>query len=135
MSLEARRRAFEPFFTTKPDSGGTGLGLEMVYGFVRQSGGHVTLYSELGHGTSFGLYLPAVRQANNMGFIALEHPKDPISLLGRGEAILIAEDNVRVRKLSIERIHDLGFETLEADSDDQAYQLLKDGAKVDAGVF
>lgn len=131
MSLEAQRRAFEPFFTTKSDRGGTGLGLAMVYGFVRQSGGHVTLYSELGHGTSFGLYFPAVQETDDVDLTAFKRTKEPLSPRGRGETILIVEDNVRVRKLSIERIRDLGFETLEADSGDRAYKMLKDGAKVD----
>ena len=131
MSLEAQRRAFEPFFTTKSESGGTGLGLAMVYGFVRQSGGHLTLYSELGHGTSFGLYFPAVRQADQKDMPALDRLYEPTSPQGRGETILIVEDSVKVRKLSIERIRDLGFETLEADSGDQAYQMLRDGAEVD----
>ncbi len=132
MSLEAQRRAFEPFFTTKAKSGGTGLGLAMVYGFVRQSGGHVTLYSELGLGTSFGLYFPAHLQAGGQddpGTAPADARRN--TPLGNGEVILIVEDNPIVRKLSIERIRDLGFETLEAESGDQAYQMLKDGAEAD----
>ncbi|WP_299692137.1 PAS domain S-box protein [uncultured Tateyamaria sp.] len=131
MSIEAQRRAFEPFFTTKDESGGTGLGLAMVYGFVRQSGGHVTLYSELGLGTSFGLYFPAVRQKAETAdaHVATDMRQDPPR--GNGETILIVEDNERVRKLSIERIRDLGFATLDADSGDRAYEMLKNGAEVD----
>jgi PAS domain S-box-containing protein len=131
MSLEAQRRAFEPFFTTKADSGGTGLGLAMVYGFVRQSGGHVTLYSELGLGTSFGLYFPAVEQEDALDGISQASAAKKAVPRGKGETILIVEDNPRVRKLSIERIRDLGFATLEAESGDQAYTMLKAGAQVD----
>ena len=131
MSIEAQKRAFEPFFTTKSESGGTGLGLAMVYGFVRQSGGHVTIYSELGLGTSFGLYFPALRQstAQSGDDAYLGHASEP--LRGNGETILIVEDNPKVRKLSIERIRDLGFRVLEAESGDKAYQMLQDGAQVD----
>lgn len=131
MGLEAQRRAFEPFFTTKAESGGTGLGLAMVYGFVRQSGGHVTLYSELGLGTSFGLYFPAVPHETKTDRVHptdMERHKPP---RGKGETILIVEDNERVRKLSIERIRDLGFATLAAKNGDQAYEMLKAGAQVD----
>lgn len=131
MSLEAQQRAFEPFFTTKADSGGTGLGLAMVYGFVRQSGGHVTLYSELGLGTSFGLYFPTIEKSDGTGPAALNRSNDAATPTGEGQTILVVEDNDRVRKLSIERIRDLGFKTLEAASGDQAYQLLMDGAEVD----
>jgi CheY-like chemotaxis protein len=131
MSLEAQHRAFEPFFTTKAESGGSGLGLAMVYGFVRQSGGHVTLYSELGYGTSFGLYFPAVQKADVADVAAVKLGTTHALPRGHGETILVVEDNVRVRKLSIERIRDLGFETLEAVSGDQAYKMLKDGAQVD----
>ena len=132
MGIEAQRRAFEPFFTTKSDSGGTGLGLAMVYGFVRQSGGHVTLYSELGLGTSFGLYFPALVHADAKGESThASSTETKLSPRGNGETILVVEDNPKVRKLSIERIQDLGFATLEAENGDQAYQMLKDGAPVD----
>ncbi|MDW3223853.1 MAG: PAS domain S-box protein [Paracoccaceae bacterium] len=131
MSLEAQRRAFEPFFTTKSEHGGTGLGLAMVYGFVRQSGGHITLYSEIGHGTSFGLYFPAVHASDTHVGAALAPDSKTGIPRGRGEKILIVEDNIRVRKLSIERIRDLGFETVEAESGDQAYRMLKNGLQVD----
>jgi signal transduction histidine kinase len=67
MSIEAQRRAFEPFFTTKTKSGGTGLGLAMVYRFVKQSGGHIMLYSEVGLGTSFELFFPVLPVAQNGG--------------------------------------------------------------------
>lgn len=129
MSIEAQERAFEPFFTTKSDSGGTGLGLAMVYGFVRQSGGHVTLYSELGLGTRFGLYFPALSvdqstldTARNSG--ANNMPP------GRGETVLVVEDNPKVRALSIKRIHDLGYRTAVAQSGDEAYAMLRSGVKV-----
>ncbi len=131
MSMEAQRRAFEPFYTTKSDNGGTGLGLAMVYGFVRQSGGHVTLYSELDLGTSFGLYFPAVKQPDvrhTFGASAYHKPKPKN---GTGQTILIVEDNPKVRKLSIERIRDLGYMVREADCGDQAYEMLKTDARVD----
>ena len=130
MPPEAQSRAFEPFFTTKSDSNGTGLGLAMVYGFVRQSGGHITLYSEPGHGTSFGLYFPSAHAA-----AAIETAPKPDTPLapwhGNGERILVVEDNALVRKISVERIRDLGFATEEASSGDEAYQMLKDGVAVD----
>ena len=130
MSLDAQRRAFEPFFTTKSDSGGTGLGLAMVYGFVRQSGGHITLYSELGHGTSFGLYFPALRDSatqtpGRAGRPAQNQPR------GNGQVVLVVEDNPRLRKLSIERIRDLGYRTQEAGDGDAAFALLTSGTHVD----
>ena len=131
MSVEAQRRAFEPFFTTKGDSGGTGLGLAMVYGFVRQSGGHVTLYSELGLGTSFGLYFPAIPQGAAHSDSKVKPDTKSQTPKGNGEVVLIVEDNPKVRKLSIERIRDLGFVTLEAKSGDQAYAMLKQGTQVD----
>ncbi|SPH27458.1 Blue-light-activated protein [Ascidiaceihabitans donghaensis] len=131
MGLEAQRRAFEPFFTTKEEGGGTGLGLAMVYGFVRQSGGHVTLYSELGLGTSFGLYFPAVPHEMLTKDVPLAGHQHHALPRGNGETILIVEDNPRVRKLSVERIHDLGFATLEAENGDRAYEMLKSGAQVD----
>ena len=131
MDEEAQQRAFEPFFTTKSDTGGTGLGLAMVYGFVRQSGGHVTLYSELGHGTSFGLYFPAVREPDGTHLPATERSQHDAAPRGCGQTVLVVEDNARVRKLSIERIRDLGFKTLAANNGEQAYQMLKNGAEVD----
>ncbi|WP_050929751.1 ATP-binding protein [Aestuariivita boseongensis] len=131
MSPEAQQRAFEPFFTTKTDKGGTGLGLAMVYGFVRQSGGHITLYSELGHGTSFGLYFPMALDVDQPRPAPTTSDTLPVTLRGPGERVLIVEDNAKVRRLAVERIQSLGFETLAAENGELAYQMLKDGAQVD----
>lgn len=130
MTQDAQRRAFEPFFTTKADSGGTGLGLAMVYGFVRQSGGHITLYSELGHGTSFGLYFPVLETVGTQTS-TISSRSASVLPSGRGQVVLVVEDNPRVRKLSIERIRDLGYQTLEASNGDDAYTLLRSGTHVD----
>lgn len=131
MSVEAQQRAFEPFFTTKSESGGTGLGLAMVYGFVRQSGGHITLYSELGHGTSFGLYFPAVPVHDDQLTPGDDRNARNSLPLGHGETVLIVEDNPKVRKLSVERIRDLGFKTEEASNGDDAYRMLTNGIHAD----
>jgi len=131
MSPEAQRRAFEPFFTTKADSGGTGLGLSMVYGFVRQSGGHITLYSEVGHGTSFGLYFPVAHNSAQTGTARADHATPDALPRGDGEVVLIVEDNAKIRKLAVDRIRKLGFQTKEAESGDAAYAMLKAGLQVD----
>jgi PAS domain S-box-containing protein len=127
MTPETQQRAFEPFYTTKSNAGGTGLGLATVYGFVRQSGGYITLYSEPGLGTSFGLYFPALHADQKTaqpatGWIS-QSPPEPVS----GKTVLVVEDNPKVRKLSVERLKDLGFVTKEAANGDAAYRLLKTG--------
>ena len=127
MSVEAQKRAFEPFFTTKSETGGTGLGLAMVYGFVRQSGGHITLYSEPGHGTSFGLYFPVVEGSG----AEVGRKKDNRAPKGTGQTVLVVEDNPKVRRLSVERIRELGYRTEEAENGDVAYALLTSGIPVD----
>lgn len=129
MGPEAQQRAFEPFFTTKSETGGTGLGLAMAYGFVRQSGGHITLYSEPGHGTSFGLYFPVVTadEADGVG----EREPGSLAPQGTGQTILVVEDNPKVRRMSVERVRDLGYRTEEAESGDAAYDLLRGRTDID----
>jgi CheY-like chemotaxis protein len=102
----------------------------MVYGFVRQSEGHVTLYSELGLGTSFGLYFPGLPAQDEQGDAPVPNDAQRVQR-GAGQTVLIVEDNAKVRKLSRARIRDLGFATIEAEDGDQAYQILKEGAAVD----
>lgn len=130
MSPEAQKRAFEPFFTTKAENGGNGLGLATVYGFVRQSGGHVTLYSEPGLGTSIGLYFPALPATST---IQTEKPTPASAQAAdnKGQTVLIVEDNPRVRKLTVERISDLGFNVEVAENGEQAYDMLRSGAHAD----
>ncbi|NNE86570.1 MAG: PAS domain S-box protein [Silicimonas sp.] len=131
MSQEAQQRAFEPFFTTKTDRGGTGLGLAMVYGFVRQSGGHITLYSEEGHGTSFGLYFPASAATSANGLPEDSTGAPTMAGIFEGKSVLVVEDNPKVRSLSVARLKDLGFDVIEAKSGDAAYEALASGKKVD----
>jgi PAS domain S-box-containing protein len=104
-------RVFEPFFTTKEVGKGTGLGLAMVYGFVKQSGGHVKLYSELGAGTSVKVYLPR-RATDGAVFEAPAASAAPKS--AGAETILVVEDDADVRTYSIEVLHELGYRVLEA---------------------
>jgi PAS domain S-box-containing protein len=131
MSPEMQKRAFEPFYTTKADLNGTGLGLAMVYGFVRQSGGHITLYSEVGHGTNFGLYFPALREAAEAELAVAKGNGKPDLPLGNGECVLVVEDNPKVRRISVDRLHALNYRTEEAEDADVAYQILQDGANID----
>ncbi len=128
MSPEVRQRAFEPFYTTKPVGTGSGLGLSMVYGFVKQSGGHVQLYSELGHGTTVRLYLPARGETWNAG----EAPTHaaPAHRLS-GETILVVEDDPRVRRVSIRRLKELGYTVLEAESGPAALTVLREEKPID----
>lgn len=114
MAEGVRERALEPFFTTKPAGSGTGLGLSSVYGFVKQSGGHLALYSEEGKGTSVRLYLPAPADAD--GPRPEVFPTDngvPPSL---GETVLVVEDEERIRRVAVARLSELGYRVFEAEN-------------------
>jgi PAS domain S-box-containing protein len=124
---EAMGRIFEPFFTTKAEGSGTGLGLSMIFGFSKQSGGHINVYSEVGMGTSFRLYLP--RALDTAG--EDNDNSDPRQFQrGAEECVLIVEDNSAVRRIVARRIRHLGYRTLEADRAEAALELLRH-AKVD----
>ena len=127
MSPKVREHAFEPFYTTKAPGAGSGLGLSMVYGFVKQSGGHVQLYSELGHGTTIRLYLPA----RGEGAGAAEVAADQALASASGERILVVEDDPRVRRVAVRRLKELGYVTVEAESGPAALRLLEGGHPFD----
>jgi signal transduction histidine kinase/CheY-like chemotaxis protein len=120
MSAASIEKAFEPFFTTKEAGKGTGLGLSQVYGFIRQSRGHVKIYSELGEGTSVKLYLP--RFDGHEVDAPAEAPAG--SERGRGETILIVEDDDGVREYAAEILRDLNYQILEARDSESALKLL-----------
>jgi PAS domain S-box-containing protein len=111
MTEEVRSRAVEPFFSTKDVGQGTGLGLSMVYGFARQSGGHLVLNSREGAGTSIELYLPATDETAHEPEVRTSLDKLPV---GRGERVLLCEDDDDVRFFSSETLKDLGYEVIEA---------------------
>jgi CheY-like chemotaxis protein len=119
---------FEPFFTTKDVGKGTGLGLSMIYGFAKQSGGHVKIYSEVGHGTTVRLYLPRLASA-----AAAASPAAPAPAGGKGggETILVVEDNPDVRRLVLRQLRDFGYTVIEAANGPQALKILEDGAAID----
>jgi len=123
-------RVFEPFFTTKPMGRGTGLGLAMVYGFAKQSAGHVTLYSESGEGTTVKLYLPRVPATATA--TAQTHDRAPVAMVeGGGEIILLVEDDELVRRFAGNLLRALGYQVIEAPNGQEALTILRARADVD----
>jgi PAS domain S-box-containing protein len=127
MSAEVIDKAFDPFFTTKPIGQGTGLGLSMIYGFVRQSGGHVELASAVNKGATVSLYLPRSADA------AAAAPPSNLAPtpLGQGETVLIVEDDAAVRLLVVSVLEELGYTALEASDSAQALPILESNSRLD----
>ena len=126
MPPSVRERAFEPFFTTKEKGRGTGLGLSMIYGFAKQSGGHATVYSEIGRGTTVNIYLP------RYGAEAAQVEETEMAVpVVSGKTVLVVEDDPRVRKLTVNRLETLSYATLVAADAHEALAILGSGAEVD----
>ena len=126
MPADVVSRAFEPFFTTKGVGAGSGLGLSMVYGFAKQSGGHVSIYSEEGLGSTITLYLPPAASEPMMKKLSADDI--PTS---KNETILVVEDDPRVRRLTVTRLEGLGYHILAAENGPAAMNILRGKNKVD----
>ena len=125
MTPEVLEKAFDPFFTTKPVGKGTGLGLSQAFGFVRQSGGNLKVYSEIGHGTTFKIYLPRF-----YGEAAVP-TRRPASLPVRGgspaEVVMVVEDEQRMRDFTVEALRELGYTVVHADGGVEALAMIEGG--------
>ncbi len=130
MTPEVIARAFDPFFTTKPIGMGTGLGLSMIYGFARQSEGHVRIYSEVGHGTMVSIYLP-----RNYGSDEGEKPPAErpwmSERVGQGETVLVVDDEPTVRMLASEILEELGYMAIEAADGATGLKFLQSDIRID----
>ncbi|HRX59632.1 MAG TPA: ATP-binding protein [Candidatus Competibacter sp.] len=122
MSPKVLERAFEPFFTTKESGKGSGLGLSIVYGLVKQSGGHITIHSQLDQGTTVRLYLPSIE--TSVQPVAEQHTVDT-SIKGRGETILVVEDDPGVRLFAVNALRGLGYKPVQAEDAAAALQVLE----------
>ncbi|MEW6539424.1 MAG: PAS domain S-box protein [Pseudomonadota bacterium] len=129
MAPEVAARAFEPFFTTKPLGEGTGLGLSMIYGFVRQSGGQVRIYSEAGEGAMICLYLP--RHFGEVDDADLIPEVEQAPRAQAGETVMVVDDEPTVRMLVAEILHELGYQCIEASDGVAGLKLLQSGARID----
>jgi PAS domain S-box-containing protein len=128
MTRDVMAQAFDPFFTTKPLGQGTGLGLSMIHGFVRQSGGQVRIYSELGKGTTMCLYLPRFAgEAGDTDAPEMPPSADP----GHGETVLVIDDEPTVRMLMVEVLEEAGYIALEAGDGPTGLKILRSDARID----
>ena len=118
---------FEPFFTTKEAGQGTGMGLSMVFGFVKQSGGHLAVYSEPGKGTTFRIYLPPAQASDGPTATVA----DPWPVVGGNEMVLVVEDNVSLRRATVRQLAELGYQVCEAEDASAALAILSKGDPVD----
>ena len=140
-------KVFQPFFTTKPPEAGSGLGLSMIYGFVKQSGGHIKIYSEVGHGTTVKIYLPRAKAEGSAPVVNLKSATmaglrseatvqapaaaSPEAPAAHKPVILIVEDNDAVREVASAMIEDIGFDTLQASSGSEALRILEARKDID----
>jgi PAS domain S-box-containing protein len=129
MPPEVIERAFEPFFTTKAVGRGTGLGLSMVYGFVKQSAGHVKIYSEIGHGTSIKMYFP--KAAQKAASVSPPRPIPERTLPSGRETILVVEDDATVRSMAVTTLEGLGYQVHHAPDGKSALDILNGGEHID----
>jgi PAS domain S-box-containing protein len=129
MPPDVMARAFDPFFTTKPIGQGTGLGLSMIYGFLKQSEGHVRMASEVGRGTTVTMFLPRA-EADAVAEPA-ETAAAPAPRAGVGETVLVVEDEAAVRDLVVEVLSDLGYRALEASDGPSGLRLLQSSERID----
>ncbi|WP_298815232.1 PAS domain S-box protein [uncultured Sphingomonas sp.] len=126
MTPEVLDKVFEPFFSTKSEGKGSGLGLSMVYGFVKQSGGHVKIYSEVGEGTTVRLYLPRAMESEDV-----EVRVDTGPIVGGTETVLVVEDDEEVRAIVVEMLTDLGYRVLKAPDAAAALIVIESGVPID----
>jgi PAS domain S-box-containing protein len=129
MAPDVIARAFDPFFTTKPLGQGTGLGLSMIYGFVRQSGGQVRIYSEVGAGTTMCLYLP--RHAGDAADVVQAGRVSAADHGGHGETVLVVDDEPTVRMLIVDVLEEAGYQAREAVDGPSALRVLESDARID----
>jgi CheY-like chemotaxis protein len=129
MPPQVVERVFEPFLTTKEVGKGTGLGLSMVYGFVKQSAGHIKIYSEVGHGTSVKLYFPKADRQIGLG-AATRNSNDDLLPSGT-ETILVVEDEPSVRRMAVSALAGLGYKVREASDGKSALDILRDDPTID----
>jgi CheY-like chemotaxis protein len=127
MTPEVLARAYEPFFTTKEVGKGTGLGLSMVYGFVKQSGGHVHIDSEVGRGTTVKIFLPQAPSGAQQA-----EPQESARVIPGGrETVLVVEDDAQVRRLTASRLEDLGYRVVQCADGARALQVIESAQSVD----
>jgi two-component system NtrC family sensor kinase len=129
MTADVRSRAFEPFFTTKPSGVGTGLGLSQVYGFVKQSGGHIRIYSEVGEGATIKLYFPRLTGQSIPPWT--EKEAAPAAPVNGSETVLVVEDDPQVNKLAVEALQERGYRVMSASDGAAALRLLETAPHID----